>query len=173
MPGPAAEHLDGSTGPGGAGASSSDSGEAGSAGEGGAGSASVSSSPGAAARALKVASKAALAAAAVSASDLSLASSAWRTQIGLGAAMRARRWMLLSPSRPSISSVGRLGFGGEGADARQMDGAPRKSRRSRMGPPRKKAKEEKTASRDPRESGNERRPNWRKKRPKNKANITE
>uniref|UniRef100_A0A0A8ZLE2 Uncharacterized protein n=1 Tax=Arundo donax TaxID=35708 RepID=A0A0A8ZLE2_ARUDO len=101
MPGPAAVHLEGSTGPGGAGASSSsESGEAASAGEGRAGSGSWLSSAEAAVRALKVASKAALAAAVVSASDLSLASSACRTQMGLGAAMKARLLLLLLP--PSL-----------------------------------------------------------------------
>jgi hypothetical protein len=49
------------------------------------GSGFVSGSGLAAAEELKVASKAALAAAVVAASDFCLASSAWRTQIGLGA----------------------------------------------------------------------------------------
>jgi hypothetical protein len=71
MPGPAAEHLEGLTGPGGAGASSSESGEAASSGDGEAGSGSLSLSD-TAVRALKVALKADLVAAAVSASDLSL-----------------------------------------------------------------------------------------------------
>jgi hypothetical protein len=72
MPGPAAEHLEGLTGPGRTEASSLESGEAGSSGDGEAGSVSFLSLSDTAARALKVALKADLVAAVVSASDLSL-----------------------------------------------------------------------------------------------------